>query len=394
MSTGHRAGRRGVPAWPEIGSSATGPSGSDEPVARLVERLLQEFHPNDRVQIAGAPVVPLPEHVMEAALAAMKVPGYAPSSGEPVLRQAIQESLRREGIRVGAGRVLVTNGAMHALDIAFRSVLSPGDEVLMARPGFFIEGLVNRAGGVLRTFNSPEQEGFRPDWDHARASLTPRTRLLYINSPVNPTGYMFSESDIEAALSLAEEADLRIVSDESLAHFVFGGRRHQSPLAFDRGPARTVLIRSFSKDFAMPGWRVGYLVAPPDLISPLTSMLEWSVLSVNRAAQAAASAALTGPQEWIDEFLKRAEVSGDRLSSAMASLPELRCQAPDGGLNVFPGFAGDAQRFSRRLVVEFGVPACPGEAFGVPGHFRLQFGGREGALEVAIDRIKAALTTS
>jgi aspartate/methionine/tyrosine aminotransferase len=376
--------------WPETDNAAI-ESSTDEPIARVVELLLERYHAADRVRLAGSPNTRMPPHVLEAVLASVQVHGYAPSVGEERLRLAIHDQLSREGVTCDVGNILVTNGAMHALDLAFRTVLSVGDEVLMPRPGFFIDGLVRRAGGVLKTFDSPVGDGFRPDWAEARKAVTPRTRVLYLNSPVNPTGYVFTHEDVEAATALAEQANLWIVSDESLSRFTYGGRNHISPFQSDSGQMRTFLIRSFSKDYAMPGWRMGFVVAPPTTIQPMISMLEWTVLSVSRIPQAAAAAALSGPRDWIESLTQEAAKRGARFADALNELPGIKCVPPQGGLNVFPSYDGDAEAFARHLVVESGVPAYPGAAFGTPGHFRLQFGGVEGAVDIALDRIADAL---
>jgi aspartate aminotransferase len=323
----------------------------------------------------------------------MSMKGYAPSLGDPRLREAIAASLAARGIEVPPEQVLVTDGAMHALDLVFRSVLGNGDEVLMPAPGFFIGGLVRRAGGRLVHVPSPAADRFRPSWAAAQALVTARTRVLYVNTPVNPTGYVYDESDVRAAAELAEDAGLLMVSDESLSQFVYGGRRHLSPLGVASGKLRGALVGSFSKDYAMPGMRVGYAVLPPHLLRPVSAMLEWSVLSVSRPAQAAALAALTGPQDWIAAMVAGAAGRGARLAGELSAITGLSCVPPSGGLNLYPGFAADAERLTYDLVVRFGVPACPGSAFGTPGHFRLQFGGTEQDLDLAVAYIRDAVSS-
>lgn len=362
----------------------------DQPITRLVETLLEKYDPGQRLHLSGSPLAELPGHVQEAVLASASERGYAPSRGEPRLREAIAASLAPRGIPVSPGQVLVTDGAMHALDLVFRSVLAPGDEVLMPAPGFFIGGLVRRAGGRLVHFPSPAADDFRPSWAAARALLTPRTRILYVNTPVNPTGYVYDESDVRAAAELAGEAGLLLVSDESLSHFIYGGRRHLSPAAGAAGEPRGVLVGSFSKDYAMPGMRVGYVVLPANLVRQVSAMLEWSVLSVSRPAQAAALAALTGPHDWVETMVTGAAARGRRVASELNAITRLSCIPPSGGLNLFPGFAGDAERLTYDLVVRFGVPVCPGSAFGAPGYFRVQFGGSEQDLALAVQRIRDA----
>lgn len=364
---------------------------SDEVISRRVERLLEE-RAVERIVLGGSPVVELPAHMVEAAHSRTAYHGYAPSLGEPQLREAIVEGLSNEGIPAPADRVLVTNGAMQALDICFRTLLASRGavlNVLMPYPGFFIQGLVERAGGELLGLPSPEGDGFRPDWEAARRLITPRTRVLFVNSPVNPTGYVFDADDLAEAASLAAEHDLWIVSDESYSHFVYGGRSHRSICAFPGAGERTILVRSFSKDYAMPGWRLGYMVMPPALAGALARAFEWSCLCVNRLAQAVGLAALSGPQDWIRRFVADAERRATLVSEGLNAIPGIRCRPPAGGLNILVGFAGETSELVERLVLDGGVPAHPGEAFGAPGYFRLQFGATDEALASAIERISS-----
>jgi aminotransferase len=375
---------------PEEGFWGRGPF--DEPITRRVENLLARSHPDQRLRISGSPYVELPAHIREALAASIAMNGYAPSLGDPVLREAVADSLAARGVVAGADQVLITDGAMHALDLVFRAVLQPGDEVLMPAPGFFVGGLVQRASGRLVYFPSSAERGFKPDWDAAASRVTPRTKIIYVNTPVNPTGYVYDDSDLIAACALAERAGLLLVSDESLSHFVYGGRLHKSPLAAWPGEQRAVLVGSFSKDYALPGMRVGYAVLPEIVFRSVASILEWSVLSVSRPAQAAALAALTGPRDWISRMVADAASRGMRVAEELAAMPGLTCLAPSGGLNLFPAFAGDAERLTYDLVLRSGVPVCPGSAFGMIGNFRLQFGGDEHDLGIALQRIRHTLS--
>ncbi|MGH3217215.1 MAG: pyridoxal phosphate-dependent aminotransferase [Streptosporangiaceae bacterium] len=366
------------------------PGEADEPVTRQVDALLQRHRPGRRLRLAGSPYVDLPPHVVEAIMASASARGYTPSLGDPGLRQAIAASLQARGPKVKAARVLVTNGAMHALDLVFRAVLQPGDEVLMAKPGFFIGGLVRRTGARLVQFPSDPDDGFRPAWTEAAAMLSPRTKILYVNTPVNPTGYVYDDRDLAAAADLAWRAGLLLVSDESLSGFVYGGRTHKSPADPAGGEFPSVLVGSFSKDYAIPGLRVGYAVLPESLFPQVAALLEWSVLCVNRPAQAAALAALTGPRDWLDQMVTDAGARGSRLASALGAIPGMSCVAPQGGLNLFPEFEGDAERLARDIIIGFGVPVAPGSAFGFEGNFRIQFGGVPEDLDLAVSRIKIA----
>jgi aspartate aminotransferase len=363
--------------------------GRTEVVSRAIERLLEETHAGDRVGLGGSPAVALPAHMVEAAHAAAGDSAWAASTGEPALRSAIAERLSAEAAVYAAEQVVVTNGAMQALDLSFRTLLTQGDEVLCPEPRFFIDGLVERAGGTLVGFPSPEAAGFRPDWDAAHSRVTASTRLLFLNSPTNPTGYVYDNDDIDAAARLAHEHDLWIVSDESYAHFVYHGRRHRSVATHALAAHRTVVVRSFSKDYAMPGWRIGYLAAPDRLVSPLAETLEWSCLAVSRIGQQVALAALRGPHDWVDEAVGQAELYATAFARDINAIPGLRCREPDGGLNLLVQPERDATAFVRELVFEAGVPAHPGEAFGATGWFRVQFGGTDAARRAAVARLAA-----
>ncbi len=380
-----RAG--GVTASDEVAAWLHGET--EQPMTRVVETLIERHHPHGRLHLSGSPLVPLPDHVQEAINAAASVQGYAPSGGEPALREAIAASLEARGLRVSPEQVIVTCGAMHALDLVFRSVLEPGDEVLMPAPGFFIGGLARQVGARVVWFPSPASTRFRPSWEGAEAAITPRTRILYVNTPVNPTGYVYDETDVQAAIDLAARAGLLLVSDESLSRFVYGGRQHLSPAA-GHPELRGVLVGSFSKDYAMPGMRIGYAVLPSELLGRVSALLEWSMLAVGRPAQAAALAALTGPGGWLDAMAADAAKRGSRAARELAAIGGLSCIPPRGGLNLFPRFAGDAEGLASDLIVRFGVPVCPGPAFGRAGHFRLQFGGAWQDLRLALRYIKEA----
>lgn len=362
---------------------------TDDVVSRAIERLLEETHPRDRITLGGSPVAELPPHMVDAARSVASYHRSATSKGDPSLRCAVAEQLGASGVRYSAEQIIITNGAMHALDVCFRTLLSRGDEVLVPEPRFFIDGLVRRAGGSLIGFRSPEEAGFRPDWNDARRRVTPKTRLLFVNSPVNPTGYVFDEEDIAEAARLAHEHDLWIISDESYSHFVYRGNRHLSVASNPAAHDRTVVVRSFSKDYAMPGWRVGYLAAPKTLVPPFARMVEWSCLSVNQVAQTVALAAIQGSHHWVDRFVIEAERHAGTFCRDLNAIPGLRCGVPNGGLNVLVGVRGDATAFVRSLVTDAGIPAHPGDAFGAPGFFRLQFGATDAALDHALGRVAA-----
>jgi aspartate aminotransferase len=217
----------------------------------------------------------------------------------------------------------------------------------------------------------------------------PWTRMLYVNTPVNPTGYVFDADDVEQITRLVAEHDLWLLVDEAHTNYVYPGS-DPYPL-YPNSPAdRTILVRSFSKDYAMAGWRVGYAVAPPAVLQSVVSALERSTVATNQLGQAAAEAALTGPQGWRQDLAAAALGRGTRLAAALDSLPGFACRAPMGGLAVFPAVSQDPDLLADRLVTELGIPALSSRAFRVEGHLRLQFGGVPNAVDEAIERLQRA----
>ena len=360
-------------------------------ISRRIDRLLGSTSHPEPVGLGGSPYASFPPHMLDVAHEVPPRSTYGDSRGSSALRVAIAARLAAEGLPVDPDRVLVTNGATHALDVCFRTLLGDGAGVVMPRPGYFIDGLVRRAGGVIQPFASVEENNWKPDWDDAERVVTSSSRLLFLNTPVNPTGYVYTDADLERAWQLATDHDLWIVSDESYSHFIYGEERHRSPLVLDPDGERTILVRSFSKDYAMPGWRLGYLTAAAGVAEQLAATLEWSCLCVNQTAQAIGIAAAGGPREWIDRFVGDGDRLGARAASAIAEIPGLRCVAPQGGLNILVGYSGDVERLVQHSVSDLGFAILPGAAFGAPGYFRFQFGGSADSVEIGLERLATAV---
>jgi aspartate/methionine/tyrosine aminotransferase len=363
-------------------------------VTRHIDRLLAATTHPDPVKLGGSPYASLPLHMLEAARQLPARSSYVDSRGIRGLRDAIVLTLATEGLRASPDRTLVTNGAMHALEVCFATLVKPGDGVVRAEPGYFIDGLVRRVGGNLQSFPSPESDGFRPDWEAAERVITPSSRVLFLNSPVNPTGYMYTEADLERAWQIANDHDLWIISDESYSHFTFGKHEHRSILELDPGRRRTILVRSFSKDYAMPGWRLGYASLPDELAEPATAHLEWTCLCVSHIAQVVGEAALTGPRDWIETFVQESERLAEIVVPAVNRIDGLHCVAPQGGLNVLVAYDGDVLQLTSRAISQFGLALQPGATFGAQGYVRFQFGGAEQAVRTGLDRLALAVGES
>jgi len=277
--------------------------------------------------------------------------------------------------------------------VVFTTLLDPGAEVVMYRPAFFFFGAIRLAGGVPVYAETRQEENWQWDAKALRKAITPKSRMIVINSPTNPTGYVASEDDLRAVAEIAEEHDLFLVSDESYDNILYDGRRHLRLAALPGFRDRTITICSFTKTLALQPWRVGFILAPSHLIAHFQKVLEWTVLRCSHVAQRVAQAALEGPQAWVSEIATRFQRARDIMAGELNSAPGLSFAFPGGSPFLFVnvthlGLSG--AEFSHWLLNEYGVPTDPGAFFGSDGHVRLPFGGPDEVVREAAKRISAA----
>lgn len=349
----------------------------------------------DVLELFGAPYWLPPAHVLEAAAAAVGDPQSAHSQGMPALREAIAERLERDnGIAADPGReVLVTNAAMHALNLAFAALLDPGDEVVLFAPAFYFYGAIQLAGGVPVYAPTRPENGWAWDVAALEAAITPRTRLLVVNTPTNPTGYVATQTDLEAVAAVAQRHGLLVISDEAYDRMVYDGKRHFSLASLQGMRERTLTICSFTKSYAMKQWRVGFAAGPAAVIAAMRMLLEWQVLNCGHVAQHAALAALRGPQAWVDQIGQRLQHCRNLMVETLRGAPGLSFVTPAGApflLLDASALGLDGAAFSRYLLERYGVPTDPGAAFQAPSAVRLSFGGEDGVVRDAGQRIRAA----
>ena len=323
------------------------------------------------IAVGGHPAVDMPEHVVAAAAEAARRPRYAPTRGLPELREAIA---REHGVDPEQN-VLVTAGGMQGLYLAARAF---GARTATHAPSFFFPQLVEAAGGRCAVAR---------DWDELAALVDAKTSLVIVNTPVNPTGYAFREHDLDAIAAALERTDALLLSDEAYHGLLWDGVPHLSPLSHPALRERTLVLRSFSKTFAMAPWRVGYAVGPADAIETLARELAWQALAVDGVAQAAAHAALTGPRAWLDAAI--AELAAMRpLAVAAANDAGLAARLPEGCAFVWAVVDGDDEEWSERLAREHGIPAVAGRHFHASTpHVRIPFGGRPEARDALLDAL-------
>ncbi|HEY2953867.1 MAG TPA: aminotransferase class I/II-fold pyridoxal phosphate-dependent enzyme [Candidatus Eisenbacteria bacterium] len=361
---------------------------SDRPILRMTSELARVMAAARAREQAGRPVLHLergepdfetPPHIVEALAAAARAgeTHYPDARGERSLRAALVEKLAREnGIRCESDDVVMTVGGTHALFLAFQSLLGPGDEVLVLSPHWMaIPKLVALSHGarhrtlpvyleLLEGTLAPASLAAR-----LRAAVTPETRGIYLNTPNNPTGAVLSRESLAAIAAVAVELDLWVVSDEAYEHLLFDGLRHVSIASLPGMAERTVTAFTFSKSYAMTGWRVGYAVSPPALrpvMGPLLSF--YTTHGVFPAVQSAARAAVLGPQDAVETMRRAYQERRDLLLQGLSGQDEVRVPAPRGAFYAFPDVsAALAGRDLWALVdewLELGVAVLPGTAFG------------------------------
>jgi aspartate/methionine/tyrosine aminotransferase len=314
----------------------------------------------------GAPDFPTPPHIVEAAAraAAEGFTSYTPAAGLPSLRAVAAEKVRaRNGIACAPEQVTISAGGCCALHATLTALLDEGDGVLLPDPGWPVcSVIVEMLGGRVQ----PYPLAAELDLDALEAGITDRTRVLVVNSPGNPTGVVHARETLEEVLDIAERHDLWVISDEAYEDFVFEGE-HVS--AGSLGNGRVISIFTLSKTYAMTGWRVGYLVAPPAIAAAAAQAQEPLIACPSSVSQKAAEAALTGPQDAIPVMRERFRA---RRDAAVALLDEegVGCQRPSGGFFLMAGLPGpgeDSVEYVRATLAERGVAVVPGTAFGQRG---------------------------
>jgi aspartate/methionine/tyrosine aminotransferase len=358
---------------------------------------------------AGEPDFPTPEHVVTVAAEACLSPRnhhYTPAGGLPELREAVAAKTGRDsGWRITAASVLVTNGAKHALYNAFATLLDPGDEVLVPSPYWVTYPEVIRlAGGVPVVVPTDETTGFRATPESLEAARTPRTKVLLFVSPSNPTGAVYPEHEVEALGRWAVEHGLWVVTDEIYEHLVYGDHRFSSmPVVVPEVAERCVMINGVSKSYAMTGWRVGWMVAPPDVVKAAANLQSHATSNVANVSQIAAMAALTGDQECVhtmrEAFDRRRRTMFERLSA----IPGVTCPEPEGAFYAFPRMTDVLGRdlggrrptstleLAEVVLDQAKVAIVPGEAFGAPGYVRLSYALGDTQLEEGVARLAKLL---
>lgn len=351
----------------------------------------------------GAPDVDAPAHVVDAAVAALRAGDarYVAPQGLPELREAIAADVRSRGVDATADQVIVTPSAKTAVFYAMMATVEPGSEVLFPDPGFPIYPSMARfCGGVPVGYALDAANA--PDVDDIARRIGPRTRVLCLNSPGNPSGGALDAAGMEQLAALVVRHDLRVITDDIYSRLVFAGGRAPTIASHDGAASRTLLVDGFSKTYAMTGYRLGYLVVPRPWVEPLVTLAINGHTCVPPFIQRAGVAALTGPQDIVASQVAAYRTRRDQLVRGLNALPGVRCPVPAGAFYVFPDFSAllrehgmTSRTFARRLLEEFGVAAIDGATFGPRGEGRLRFSfaSAQADLDAAVARVGEAVAS-
>jgi aspartate aminotransferase len=345
----------------------------------------------------GEPDFATPDNIIEAGISALQngYTHYTPASGILEARQAVASFVSRTlKTDVDPAEVVLVPGSKNVLLFTLFACIEPGDEVILPDPAYpAYASQVNFIGAVPKLVTLREETGFRMDLDQLAELVTPKTRMLIINTPQNPTGGILTEEDVRFVCDLAQKHDLLVVSDEIYSQLVYGFH-HVSPLSQPGMRERTVLMDGLSKSYAMTGWRLGYAVAPKALAAKLDQLMINSSSCAAGFTQMAAIEALSAPESEsaVHRMVKVFEHRRDLVVDGLNAIPGVRCAKPQGSFYAFPNIKGtgfDERELADRLLTEAGVAVLPGTAFGEAGkgYIRLAYTQSEDELRRGLKQI-------
>ncbi|TWC65093.1 pyridoxal phosphate-dependent aminotransferase [Herbaspirillum sp. SJZ099] len=358
----------------------------------------------------GEPDFPTPQHIVEAGIAALGAghTRYTAATGTPALRRAIADKLQRENsLSYGVDQIVVGIGAKHIIYNAFAATLNEGDEVIIPTP-FWVSypDMVALNGGTPVIVGCDESSGFKLTAVALEKSITPRTRWLVLNTPNNPSGAVYTASELKALCEvLMRHPQVWVMTDEIYEHFVYAGAQHVSPLQVQPELAgRTLVINGVSKAYAMTGWRIGYGAGPRPLMQALGLLMTQSTTCAAGVSQAAAVAALSGSQQCVAEGAALFAQRRERIVALVNAIDGMRCLAPDGAFYIFPsvqGLLGKSTPQGKTLASDVdvmmyfleqaGVATIDGTSYGQPGYLRFSFATSLEQIEQGCAQLAAAV---
>ncbi len=354
---------------------------------------------------AGEPDFATPAHIVEAAAQACYDPRnhkYTPTAGIAELREAIALKTRRDtGLDVAPSQVLVTNGGKHAVATTFMTLINPGDEVLIPAPYWTTyPEAVYLAGGVPVPVITSEANGFRVTLDDLERARTPRTKLLVFVSPSNPTGAVVRPDDVAAIGRWAAQHDVWVMADEIYEHLVYGDAVNVSmPVVAPELGDRWVVVNGVAKTYAMTGWRIGWMIGAPDVMSAAVNYQSQTTSNISNVSQRAAVAALTGDLAAVHEMRTAFDRRRRHMTALLNAIDGVTCAEPEGAFYCYPNVTGllgrelggrvatSSAELAASLLETIKIAVVPGEAFGTPGYFRLSYALGDADLAEGLERL-------
>ena len=345
---------------------------------------------------AGEPDFDTPQHIKDAAAKALAAgfTKYTPSSGIPELRQAIADKFKREnGLTYKPSQVIVSCGGKHSCYNVILATCQEGDEVIIPAPYWLsYPEMVKLASAKPVIVTTTDKTEFKMTPEQLRAAITPRTRLLVLNSPSNPTGSVYTPDEVKAIGDICVEKGVLIMSDEIYEHLLYDGATHKSVASFSQAHfEHTIIVHGFAKAWSMTGWRLGFLAAPEPIAKAIDAVQSHSTSNPTSFAQKGAVAALTGPQDhlqvWLAEFDRRRRYAHQKLNST----PGVTCCNAKGAFYLFPNISGTGLKsteFCSRLLETEKVAAVPGIAFGADEYLRISYATSMANIEKGLERIE------
>jgi aspartate aminotransferase len=356
----------------------------------------------------GEPDFNTPEHICQAAAKAMRDghTHYTPANGIPELRAAIAKRYQKvHGLNVAAEQVLVSNGAKHSIHNTLAATVGPGDEVIIPTPYWVsYSDLVQMTGATYVLVETTLESGFKMTPAQFRAAVTPRSRLLMLNSPCNPTGTVYTRQELEVLADAVLKTDVAVLSDEIYEDLVYDGARATCFATLrPQLPERTITISGVSKTYAMTGWRMGWAAGPAHLIKAMANVQSQETSNPCSISQYAALAALTGDQQCVETMRREFAARRELVCRRLAGIPGLRCRTPDGAFYAFILVASyfgrtlagkkvtDSNSFCMAALEAAQVNLVPGSAFGANDYARLSFATSREQINAGLDRLEKFL---
>ena len=357
---------------------------------------------------AGEPDFDTPQHIKDAAIKSLEAgfTKYTPASGTVDLKQAIADKLKRDnGLVYDKSQIIVSLGAKHSIYNAVLATVDPGDEVIIPAPYWVsYPEIAKMAGAKCVYVDAPESNGFTVSLDALRAAVTPKTKMLILNSPSNPTGGIYSREQLEQIAALAVEKGFYVLSDEIYEKVIYDGHKHVSIASLgDDIKKLTITINGLSKAYSMTGWRLGYAAAEKEIVTAMANIQGHSTSNPVSFTQPAAVAALNGPQDVVDKMVVEFDKRRKYIVARLNDMDGITCATPGGAFYVFPNISGlfgknyngkvinSSDSLAEYFLNEAKVAVVAGSGFGADNYMRLSYATSMAAIEKGMDRIAEAI---